>query len=93
MRTRRAFLAALGLPAMAGCTRAAPAGARTPTTAGPNGPTRTEDLDRREANVVGVAFDSAPGEDVRFAVTLFHDDGEGAYANWWPVESLDGKPP
>jgi hypothetical protein len=47
-------------------------------------------LDRREANVVGVAADPASGGH-RFDVTLFHDDeGEDGYANWWAVEALDG---
>lgn len=53
-------------------------------------PTGTADLDLREANVVEVAVDGAPGSEVRFDVTLFHDDGEDGYANWWQVEALDG---
>ncbi len=52
----------------------------------------TPALDLREANVVDVAFEGAPGEDVRFDVTLFHDDdGEDGYADWWQVESLAGE--
>jgi len=54
----------------------------------------TEDdgeLDLREANVVEVAFDRQDGR-IRFDVTLYHDDdGEAEYANWWQVETLDGK--
>jgi len=41
--------------------------------------------------VTGVAWDGDPGGDVRFEVTLYHDDGEHGYANWWQVESLDGE--
>ncbi|MFB6359955.1 MAG: hypothetical protein ABEH59_01385 [Halobacteriales archaeon] len=52
----------------------------------------TPALDLREANVINVAFEGAPGEEVRFDVTLFHDDdGEDGYADWWQVESLDGE--
>ncbi|MDY7081337.1 MAG: hypothetical protein SXQ77_02765, partial [Halobacteria archaeon] len=42
-----------------------------------------DDLDLREANVVGVSFDVE--DDVyNFDVTLYHDDdGESGYANWW----------
>ena len=55
-------------------------------------PTTTPDaLDLREANVVGVEWSGDPGGDVRFSVTLYHDDdGEDGYANWWQVETLDG---
>ena len=55
-------------------------------------PTTTPDaLDLREANVVGVEWSGDPGGDVRFSVTLYHDDdGEDGYANWWQVERLDG---
>ncbi|MFT4883813.1 MAG: hypothetical protein ACI8U4_001326 [Natronomonas sp.] len=57
--------------------------------------TRTGDgsaeLDLREANVVGVEAERNDGE-VRFSVTLIHDDdGEDGYANWWQVETLDGE--
>jgi hypothetical protein len=48
------------------------------------------ELDRREANVVGVEYES-DAEDYTFDVTLHHDDdGEDGYANWWQVERLDG---
>ncbi|WP_318569324.1 hypothetical protein [Salinigranum marinum] len=48
------------------------------------------DLDLREANVVGIEFDSVGGG-YRFDVTLYHDDdGESGYADWWQVETLDG---
>lgn len=98
MSTSRSFLSAAALSVLAGCTSAGgdrAAGTPTVTTSGNDTPsemgTDTEELDLREANVVEVAFDGAPGEDVRFEVTLLHDDdGEDAYANWWQVESLDG---
>jgi hypothetical protein len=49
------------------------------------------DLDLREANVVGVAFEGSGGS-YRFDVTLYHDDdGESGYADWWQVETLDGE--
>jgi hypothetical protein len=50
-----------------------------------------DELDLREANVVEVAF-SRSGGSYRFDVTLYHDDdGEDGYANWWQVETLDGR--
>ncbi len=56
----------------------------TPTAAG------TDELDLREANVVGVEFAGGDGS-YDFDVTLHHDDGgEEGYANWWQVERLDG---
>lgn len=49
------------------------------------------ELDLREANVTGVALQKADGA-YRFAVTLHHDDdGESGYADWWQVETLDGR--
>jgi len=49
------------------------------------------DIDLREANVIGVEFDRRNGG-YRFDVTLYHDDnGEGGYADWWQVETLDGE--
>jgi hypothetical protein len=52
----------------------------------------TGDLDLREANVTGVELDDQGGGDVRFSVTLYHDDdGEHGYANWWVVETRDGE--
>ena len=49
------------------------------------------DLDLREANVTGVALAADDG-DRRLAVTLHHDDaGEAGYADWWQVETLDGR--
>jgi hypothetical protein len=68
------------------------------TATGGGGATMTEtaedendDLDLREANVVDVGIDRQDGR-VRFEVSLFHDDdGEDEYANWWQVETLDGK--
>ncbi|WP_411963749.1 hypothetical protein [Haloferax sp. YSMS24] len=66
-------------------------------TPAPDGGTATDDtdggadeLDLREANVMGVSFEQS-GTDYRFSVTLLHDDdGEDGYANWWVVESLGG---
>jgi hypothetical protein len=56
------------------------------------GTTSAEDLDLREANVSDVTLDSQGGGDVRFSVTLVHDDdGEDGYANWWAVETRDGE--
>ena len=53
-------------------------------------PPEAADLDRREANVVGVAVERS-GDEYAFDVTLHHDDaGEDGYANWWQVERLDG---
>ena len=64
------------------------------TSATPTGPTSTaasDDLDLREANVVGVVVESENGS-YRFDVTLIHDDdGEDGYADWWQVETLDGE--
>ncbi len=49
-----------------------------------------DELDLREANVVGVAV-ATDDSSFRFEVTLHHDDdGEDGYANWWQVERLDG---
>jgi len=60
--------------------------AESPATSDSNG----EDLDLREANVVGVSFEERNGT-YTFDVTLHHDDdGEEGYANWWQVERLDG---
>jgi hypothetical protein len=61
------------------------------TTGSDGGATSADDLDLREANVVGV--DLASGSDgTRFSVTLVHDDeGEDGYANWWAVETRDGE--
>jgi len=59
-------------------------GTATATAAG------TDELDLREANVVGVAFAGGDGS-YDFDVTLHHDDdGEEGYADWWQVEGLDG---
>ncbi|MFB9813482.1 hypothetical protein [Haloarcula sebkhae] len=50
-----------------------------------------EEIDLREANVVGVDVSDEGGGDYRFDVTLYHDDdGEDGYANWWQVETLAG---
>jgi hypothetical protein len=50
----------------------------------------SDDLDLREANVVGVEFERSGGS-YRFSVTLYHDDdGEDGYADWWQVETLGG---
>ncbi len=53
--------------------------------------TDLENLDLREANVVDVSVTRENGR-ATFEVALHHDDeGEGGYANWWQVESLDGE--
>lgn len=50
------------------------------------------DLDLREANVTAVEFEQLDGGRYRFSVTLIHDDdGEPGYANWWQVETTDGR--
>jgi len=57
------------------------------------GPTETDAAtpDLREANVSAVAVEAQGDGRFRFDVTLYHDDaGEGGYANWWQVETLDG---
>ena len=54
-------------------------------------PATGDDPDRREANVVDVAFEESDGGMYAVDVTLHHDDdGEEGYANWWQVERLDG---
>ena len=53
----------------------------------PNG--RHGHPDLREANVTDVAIEDSNGG-YRFSVTLFYDDGEDGYANWWQVETPDG---
>ncbi|WP_181685025.1 hypothetical protein [Halorhabdus salina] len=66
------------------------AGATATTTTGEPTTDTADALDRREANVVGVEFESVDGG-IRFSVALNHDDeGEDGYANWWQVEALDG---
>lgn len=50
------------------------------------------DLDLREANVTAVNYEPLSGSSYRFSVTLIHDDaGEAGYANWWQVETTDGR--
>jgi hypothetical protein len=89
-----------------GTAAAAGAATETPTTATPDTAATTagerttasadDELDLREANVVGVELaggdgGSTGGGSVRFDVTLYHDDdGESGYADWWQVETLDG---
>jgi len=102
--TRRRVLAGVcvaGVGAVAGClTDDAGTAADAGTTedggaddgsGGPaGGATSADDLDLREANVVGVDLASG-SEGTRFSVTLVHDDdGEDGYANWWAVETRDG---
>ena len=59
-------------------------GTPTPTAA-------VDDLDLREANVTGVDVE-ASGDGYRFSVTPIHDDdGEDGYADWWQVETPDGR--
>jgi hypothetical protein len=51
---------------------------------------QSQELDLREANVVGVEL-TAQETSYTFDVTLHHDDdGEEGYADWWQVEQLDG---
>lgn len=60
-------------------------GTATPTA------TPEPELDRREANVVGVEWRVMNGVH-RFDVTLYHDDdGEEGYADWWQIETTDGE--
>lgn len=50
------------------------------------------DLDLREANVTAVTYEKSGGNSYTFHVTIIHDDdGEDGYANWWQVETLEGK--
>lgn len=97
--TRRAYLA--GVSTLAAGTFAGCSQSPTPTTEGGTAATTTtitgtpsgtvDDLDLREANVVGVTVEPVEG-DWRFDVTLFHDDdGEEGYADWWQVETRDGE--
>ncbi|MFB6159774.1 MAG: hypothetical protein ABEJ61_01200 [Haloferacaceae archaeon] len=101
MPTRRAVLAALSL--LAGCSTDGDRspdgtdGSATTGSDGTDGGATAEsaatggDLDLREANVTGVEA-TVSGDQVRFDVTLYHDDdGEPGYANWWQVETLDGE--
>jgi hypothetical protein len=81
---RRTVVAALGTALFAGCSSGD--GGSEPTA----DDTATGELDLREANVVGVAYQTDGGE-YDFDVTLHHDDdGEDGYADWWQVETLDG---
>ena len=94
--TRRRTLRAgglLALASLAGCTDSETNGddnsGSTDSDPG-NGESSTSELDRRQANVVGVTVESE-GEAYRFDVSLHHDDdGEAGYADWWQVERLDG---
>jgi len=95
---RRRLLAGLasgGATALAGCAESdAGTDADTASGSGADGdgsePPATADLDLREANVVGVAFE-ATDEGYAFDVTLHHDDeGEDGYANRWQIERPDG---
>lgn len=85
-RTRRRLLGSLGVLAvgtLAGCSSSSGTGESTDET-------QSEDLDLREANVVGVEV-SESGEAYEFDVTLHHDDnGEDGYADWWQIERPDG---
>lgn len=56
-----------------------------------DGTSADDELDLREANVVGVEVESRDGSH-RFSVTLYHDDdGEDGYADWWQVETVAGE--
>jgi hypothetical protein len=103
---RRFVTASAGgaLAALAGCAddaADAPAGETDAEAGAQNGsdpestspestPPETDELDLREANVVGVAFEPT-ADGYTFDVTLHHDDtGETGYANWWQVERIGG---
>lgn len=97
--SRRTYLAGLGVmvgAALAGCSESSLPRSSGGTTQPDTSPSEseaggTDDLDLREANVVGVTVDPLNG-DWRFDVTLFHDDDdEDGYANWWQVETRDGQ--
>jgi hypothetical protein len=61
----------------------------TPETSGGGGEAE-EQLNLKEANVVGVSAEGDSGT-YTFDVTLYHDDaGEDGYADRWVVESLSG---
>ena len=105
--TRRAVLlaGAAALATLAGCRdgsapAAQPSDTVTPSptestampTSSPTDEQPSEALDLREANVTDVAVEATGDGEVRFDVTLYHDDdGEDGYANWWQVETLDGE--
>jgi hypothetical protein len=98
-QTRRTYLAGIGLlvgAVLAGCTDTSGPSSSGGTTQPDATPSESaaggaDDLDLREANVVGVTVDSTETE-WRFDVTLIHDDdGEEGFANWWQVETRDGE--
>lgn len=97
--TRRSYLTgvcAVVTAGLAGCSESSDSNesGRTGTTARPSDETDTashNDLDLREANVVGVTVEQSDA-DYRFDVSLIHDDnGEDGYANWWQVETRSGE--
>ena len=107
MRRRRLLVAAsagLAPTTVAGCLDDGPGGDGSPDVGTPTRAdgestdtatgtqTASANLDLREANVTGVEVEPTD-DDYRFAVTLLHDDddGEDGYANWWQVETLDGR--
>ena len=106
MRRRRLLVAAsagLAPTPVAGCLDDGPGGDESPdsgtSTRADGEPTDTAtgtqtpsvNLYLREANVTGVEVEPQD-DDYRFAITLVHDDdGEEGYANWWQVETLDGR--
>ena len=70
--------------------RTSNAGPTDSTSTDKAGTITTDDLDLREANVVGVEVEPVDGS-YRFSVTLYHDDdGEDGYADWWQVETVQG---
>jgi len=99
-RSRRRFVAAVGLAvmgALAGCAGAdsstdTEGSTDTDSAAQSDEPASTEadDLDLREANVTDVTV-TDEGGGVEFSVELYHDDdGEDGYADWWQIERPDG---
>lgn len=97
--TRRRYLTGIGTilsAVLTGCTDGSPSDIQgepdeTPNTTDQSGTNGEDDLDLREANVVGVSVEQGDGG-YRFSVTLIHaDDGEDGYANWWQVETRAGE--
>ncbi|WP_458187295.1 hypothetical protein [Haladaptatus sp. NG-WS-4] len=96
LTNRRRFVALAGstiVAALSGCASQTTGDGQTDRTSRTNSTreTTTAELDLREATVVGVEFER-DGQSYTFDVTLYHDDdGEQGYANWWQVETIDGK--
>jgi len=88
---RRAFLSTAAVAA-SGCLSEGNDGERDGSEGGGpgDGTSDEEELDLREANVVGVSVEDNGGA-YTFNTTLYHDDdGEDGYADRWVVETLGG---